>query len=134
MPGIVGLITKMPRKYAERELLQMIAALRHQSFYATGAWIDESLGVYMGWVALKNSFCDGMPLRNERSDVFLAFSGQFIISLFSGGPLLQTSVSLLGILIMIAAASLLAWYKGIEGRSPTARVKARDADLAGGEA
>jgi hypothetical protein len=66
--------------------------------------------------------------------VFLAFAGQFIITQFSGGPLLQTAISLLGILIMVATASLLSWYKGIEGRSPTARVKARDADLAGGEA
>ena len=66
--------------------------------------------------------------------VFLAFAGQFIITHSSGGPLLQTAISALGILLMIATASLLSWYKGIEGRSPTARVKARDADLAGGEA
>ena len=66
--------------------------------------------------------------------VFLAFAGQFVITQSSGGPLLQTAISALGILLMIATASLLSWYKGIEGRSPTARVKTRDADLAGGEA
>ena len=68
MPGIVGLITKMPRERAERELLRMVEALRHESFYATGTWIDESLGVYVGWVARKDSFSDGMPLCNERGD------------------------------------------------------------------
>ena len=66
--------------------------------------------------------------------VFLAFAGQFIIAESSGGPLLQTAISVLGILIMIATAQLISWYKGIEGRSAPSRVKARDADLAGGEA
>jgi len=66
--------------------------------------------------------------------VFLAFAGQFIISEWSGGPLVQTAISLLGILIMIATASLVSWYKYIEGRSPSTRVRPPDADLAGGEA
>ncbi len=66
--------------------------------------------------------------------VFLAFAGQFMIAESSGGPLLQTAVSVLGIIIMIATANLLSWYKAIEGRSPVSRVKSPDADLAGGEA
>src|SRR5208337_120391 len=76
MPGIVGLITKMPREQAEPQLLRMVEALRHESFFVTGMWIDESMGVYVGWVARKNSFSDGMPLRNERGDVVLVFSGE----------------------------------------------------------
>jgi asparagine synthase (glutamine-hydrolysing) len=76
MPGIVGLITKLPREYAERALLQMIAALLHESFYTTGTWIDESLGIYVGWIARKDSFSDGMPLSNEEGDVNLIFSGE----------------------------------------------------------
>jgi hypothetical protein len=66
--------------------------------------------------------------------VFLAFAGQFIIAESSGGPLLQTAISVLGIIIMIATANLVSWYKAIEGRSPVSRVKSSDADLAGGEA
>jgi len=66
--------------------------------------------------------------------VFLAFAGQFIIAESSGGPLLQTAISVLGIIIMIATANLVSWYKAIEGRSPVSRVKSPDADLAGGEA
>ena len=54
----------------------MVEALRHESFYETGTWVDESLGVYVGWTALENSFSDGMPLRNERGDVSLVFSGE----------------------------------------------------------
>src|SRR5271167_3093198 len=66
--------------------------------------------------------------------VFLAFAGQFVIAESSGGPLLQAAISLLGIILMIATANLISWYKAIEGRSPVSRVKSPDADLAGGEA
>jgi asparagine synthase (glutamine-hydrolysing) len=76
MPGIVGLITKQPRAWAEPQLLRMVEKLRHQSSYQTGTWIDESLGIYVGWAERKNSFSDGMPLRNERGDVILVFSGE----------------------------------------------------------
>jgi asparagine synthase (glutamine-hydrolysing) len=76
MPGLVGLITKMPRQWAEPQLLRMLETVRHESFYVSGTWIDESLGVYVGWVTRKGSFADGMPLGNERGDVTLVFSGE----------------------------------------------------------
>ncbi|HEY1482550.1 MAG TPA: asparagine synthase-related protein [Candidatus Acidoferrum sp.] len=76
MPGIVGLITRLPRAQAEPQLLQMVAALRHEDFYDAGTWIDESLGIYLGWVSRKNSFSDGMPLKNEDGNLVLAFSGE----------------------------------------------------------
>ena len=76
MPGIVGLLTKKPREWAEPQLARMIESMRHESFYVTGTWIDESSGVYVGWVARENSFSDGMPVRNERGDVVLVFSGE----------------------------------------------------------
>ena len=76
MPGIVGLLTKKPREWAEPQLQRMVESLRHHSSYETGTWIDETLGVYVGWTARKNSFSDGMPLRNERGDVVLVFSGE----------------------------------------------------------
>jgi asparagine synthase (glutamine-hydrolysing) len=76
MPGIVGLITKMPRQQAETELLRMVEAIHHETFYETGTWIDESMGVFVGWALRKGCFADGMPLRNEQGDVTLVFSGE----------------------------------------------------------
>jgi asparagine synthase (glutamine-hydrolysing) len=76
MPGIVCVVTKMPRQKAETELLQMVESIKHESSCLTGIWVDESIGVYVGWVARKNSFSDGMPLRNDRGDVGLIFSGE----------------------------------------------------------
>ena len=92
------------------------------------------------WPGLKSAIlrpaivCGQHSLEIFCLGVFLAFAGQFIIAESSGGPLLQTAISALGIFIMIAAANLLSWYKAIEGRSPSSRVKSPDADLAGGEA
>jgi asparagine synthase (glutamine-hydrolysing) len=76
MPGIVGLITRMPRTQAERLVLRMVESLRHENSYVTDVWMDEALGVYLGWSVRKDSFADGMPLRNERADVSLVFSGE----------------------------------------------------------
>jgi asparagine synthase (glutamine-hydrolysing) len=76
MPGIVGILTKMPQEWAKPRLHRMVEALRHESFYETGTQVDESMGAYVGWVARRNSFSDRMPLRNEKGDVVLVFSGE----------------------------------------------------------
>jgi asparagine synthase (glutamine-hydrolysing) len=54
----------------------MLKAICHEAFYSSGSWVDQSLGVYIGWTALEGSFSDGMPLRNEQGDVSLVFSGE----------------------------------------------------------
>ncbi len=90
------------------------------------------------WPGLKSPFlqpairCGQHSLEIFCLGVFLAFAGQFIISEYSGGPLVQTLISLVGILIMVATANLISWYKHMEGRGLTTRVKPPDADLAGG--
>ncbi len=66
--------------------------------------------------------------------VFLSFAGHFAHVELGRGTGLQIVISIVGILIMIATAWLISWYKEVEGRSPSARVKTPDADLAGGEA
>jgi asparagine synthase (glutamine-hydrolysing) len=54
----------------------MLRTIQYEAFYSSGTWMDESLGIYVGWTALKGSFSDGMPLSNERGDVHLVFSGE----------------------------------------------------------
>lgn len=76
MPGIAALVTKMSRQAAMAQLTQMVESLHHEDFYTTGVWIDEGSGLYVGWTAREGSFCDGMPLRNERGDVVLVFCGE----------------------------------------------------------
>jgi hypothetical protein len=92
------------------------------------------------WPGLKSPFlqpairCGQHSLEIFCLGVFLAFAGQFIISEYSGGPLVQALISVTGISIMVATANLISWYKNMEGRGPAARVKPPDADLAGGDA
>jgi asparagine synthase (glutamine-hydrolysing) len=76
MPGVVGIIGRIPPARAECELRQMVDALRHENFYVTGMCVEKGLGAYIGWIARKDSFSDGMPVRNERRDVELVFSGE----------------------------------------------------------
>src|SRR5215471_447506 len=76
MPGIVGLITRRPRQDSERQLQGMLDSLRHETFYNSGTCINQELGVYVGWVARKGSFSDGMPVCNERDDVSVVFAGE----------------------------------------------------------
>jgi asparagine synthase (glutamine-hydrolysing) len=76
MPGLAGLVTRMPPQRAESELRQMLGVMRHESFYSTRTWIDEELGVYLGWTALEGSSSDGGPVRNETGDIVLVFSGE----------------------------------------------------------
>src|ERR1700761_8295882 len=92
------------------------------------------------WPALRSPWLAPAILCGQHSleifclGVFLAFAGQFIIREWSGGPLIQIIISLIGIFIMVAAANLISWYKHMEGRGSTARAKPPDADLAGGDA
>jgi asparagine synthase (glutamine-hydrolysing) len=76
VPGIVGLVTRIPRKCAEEKVAKMVGALRHESFYTTGTWSDEQLGVYCGWVARAGSFSANMPLCDPTGEGVLVFSGE----------------------------------------------------------
>jgi len=76
MPGLVGLVTKLPREWAEPQLSRMLDSLRHEAFYVSGTWVDEDLGIYVGWVARQGSFDAAMPLQNETNDITLIFSGE----------------------------------------------------------
>jgi asparagine synthase (glutamine-hydrolysing) len=64
----------------------MLKAIQHEAFYNSGTLVDESLGVYVGWTALKSSFSDCMPLRNEREDVSLVFSNCGVVATRSVRP------------------------------------------------
>ena len=72
----MGLVTRMPRRRAESELRQMLGVMRHESFYSTRTWIDDELGIYVGWTAREGSFSDAGPQQNETGDVVLIFSGE----------------------------------------------------------
>ena len=53
--------------------------------------------------------------------VFLSFAGHFAMVEINEGVAMQVAVSLLGIVVMVATAALISWYKRVEGRSPGSR-------------
>jgi len=65
--------------------------------------------------------------------VFLSFAAHFAMVEISDGIAMQVLVSALGIVIMVATAALITWYKNVEGRTHGPR-QTPNADLAGGEA
>jgi hypothetical protein len=93
------------------------------------------------WPALKSPWlwpaiaCGQHSLEIFCLGIFLSFAAHFAMTEVSGAFWMQLLASALGILVMIAGAGLLTWYKRAEGRSPGSRSKKTpDADLAGGEA
>jgi hypothetical protein len=93
------------------------------------------------WPPLKSRWARPLIICGQHSleifclGVFLSFAAHFAMVEISGAFWMQVVVSALGILIMVAAAGLLSWYKQTEGRSSGSRPKKTpDADLAGGEA
>ncbi len=76
MPGIVGLQTRMPRGWAEPQLKRMVEVLLHEPFYGAGTWIDESMGIYVGWIARKGSFSETGLLQGDQTKQTLIFSGE----------------------------------------------------------
>ena len=64
--------------------------------------------------------------------VFLSFAAHFALVEVNEGVAMQVAVSILGLAIMIGTATLLSWYKHIEGRSPRSRPGPPGATLTGG--
>lgn len=76
MPGITGIISKIPRGEGEKDLHQMVDCMMHEPFYTSGTYINKQLNLYAGWVSHQNSFSDCMPVFNENKDLVLLFSGE----------------------------------------------------------
>jgi hypothetical protein len=112
--------------------------LRFAHFLALAAltvrFVPRTWPLLNSWALYPAIICGQHSLEIFCLGVFLAFAGHFAMVEISGAVWMQVLISLLGILIMIAAAAMITWYKKIEGRSPSTRPKQPDADLAGGEA
>jgi len=76
MPGLVGIVSQRPRELVLAELERMVRSMQHESFYVSGTWCDEQLGIYVGWVARAGSFAAQMPILNEDQSVALLFAGE----------------------------------------------------------
>ena len=76
MPGIVGIISKHNKAENEKDLDLMIHTMTHESYYKTGTYVNEDLGLYAGWVCQEGSFSDCMPVINQNKDLVLLYTGE----------------------------------------------------------
>ncbi len=76
--------------------------------------------------------CGQHSLETFCLGVFLSFAGHFVFTEISNRLAMQVAVSLAGILIMVAAAAVVSWYKRVERRGPGPRPPAATPSYAGG--
>jgi asparagine synthase (glutamine-hydrolysing) len=76
MAGIAGIISKQLDSGVSGELDSMLRCLLHENFYKFGAWINEEVGVALGWASDPGSFSDCMPVWNADKTVCLIFTGE----------------------------------------------------------
>jgi asparagine synthase (glutamine-hydrolysing) len=76
MPGLVGIISKIPQEDKGAALDKMLNGMMHERFYTSGTYVNEKLGLWIGWVNHQGSFSDCMPVWNETKNICLIFSGE----------------------------------------------------------
>jgi asparagine synthase (glutamine-hydrolysing) len=76
MPGITGIIGHRPAEGAEEDLGRMVAAMRHESDYRPGQYINPDLGLYVGWMCPPSASADYAPVISKNKDVVLIFHGE----------------------------------------------------------
>jgi hypothetical protein len=91
------------------------------------------------WPALKSIWARPAIICGQHSlgifclGVFLSFAGHFVFTEISNRVLMHIIVSVSGILIMIAAAYLISWYRRIERQGPGPQPPAIKPGFAGGD-
>src|SRR5437667_9075446 len=76
MPGIVGIIGTGSSGENRVSLDLMLNSMMHERFYTCGTYVNDQLGVWLGWVCHEGSFSDCLPVWNEKQDVCLIFTGE----------------------------------------------------------
>ena len=92
------------------------------------------------WPALKSRVfwpaivCGQHSLEIFCLGVFLSFAGHFVFTEVSNRVFTQVIVSAAGIVIMVAAAALISWYRVVERQGPGPRPPSTKPGYAGGDA
>jgi asparagine synthase (glutamine-hydrolysing) len=76
MPGIVGIIRRQPYEGLDRDLRLMIEAMRHQSYYVGARYVNQPLGLHLGWLSRPHSLGASMPLVSHDKRLVLIIVGE----------------------------------------------------------
>jgi hypothetical protein len=96
--------------------------------------------VPLDWPVLKSAWARPAIMCGQHSlgifclGVFLSFAGHFVFTEVSNRVYMHIIVSVSGIVIMVAAAALISWYRRIERQGPGPQPPAIKPGFAGGDA
>ena len=76
MPGITGIIGQRVAIAGSDTVNHMVDVMRHEPFYKTGVFRDESTYVAAGWVVHEGAFADCNPIWNDTRDICLLLAGE----------------------------------------------------------
>jgi asparagine synthase (glutamine-hydrolysing) len=76
MPGVVGIVADRITGQHRVALEAMVKCMEHEASYVSGTYVNEGMGVGLGWTSHKGSFCESSPAWNEEGDVCLLFTGE----------------------------------------------------------
>jgi asparagine synthase (glutamine-hydrolysing) len=78
MPGIAGVISSKSAGECERMVTAMIATMKHEPFYESGACSAPAMGVYAGWTAHPRSFAarESAAGQPPNRDLMWVWSGE----------------------------------------------------------
>jgi asparagine synthase (glutamine-hydrolysing) len=80
MAGIAGAIGPKRSKEVEAQVDQMLHSMCHESFYRRGKFVNEELGLCVGWLVHPDSFCDCMPVQSVDGNTTIVLSGEIFTS------------------------------------------------------
>jgi len=76
MPGITGIIGVAGDTGNRQRVESMVSAMLYEGSYSSGVYVNDPIGLWVGWTSHQDSFSDGMPVWNETGDIGLIFSGE----------------------------------------------------------
>ena len=62
MPGIAGIIRKQPYEGMRRDLDLMVESMRHEAYYVGNQYVNQDIGLYLGWLSHPCSLGECLPL------------------------------------------------------------------------
>jgi len=76
MPGLVGIISRKLPESCKSQLRSMLCAMEYESFYSSGNYFSDSMGVYLGWTSHESTSKSNLPILNEKGDASLFLNGE----------------------------------------------------------
>jgi asparagine synthase (glutamine-hydrolysing) len=76
MPGIAGIVAHTFGEAQRAMLHQMVSCMEYESFFESGTYVHEAMGLGVGWTSHKGGFASCLPIWNESRDVCLLFTGE----------------------------------------------------------